>query len=553
MARDTSDIDERAKRVFESELSDHWIPTQEVPDKQHLDYRVHIREGGKPSGLEFAVQLKGVDRPRVTKNGLAKSFRKKHLEFWIDRCRQPVFLILVDTTREEAYFRFIHDWNRERGDSWRENKVSSIVHFSRDNRVSDDDRFYAAVTAADLGMRRLRPGPFPDAARVEIERLRSIDDRFDYHLSFHGHTQRVTANPHDTVLGGFELRGQDALEKFRRMRSTGEPVDYDPGEIRLSGGGIFDEMSQVAARQKVTLQTEASLDCEVGIDTENDSRGRRSALPLLRGTMRGGTERRRFECRLGDTPVGIRGEIAFIRQGPGVQIEAEYRLLLNLDSWANQPILCLPGFVEVERFLLELGAADNTFVILRLTDQLAVEGTLEPDRVQAIVENVGPRMALVSSLRSAASTLEVSPPLPDFGTLPQEDLAALGLLCSVAEAGQLVVPMPVGRCDVTIPLPVGGASQAATAIREAPYLVVQAVRPASLLDAESTSWLIGSAIGPLQLTTGSAAELESVDPASTTLRVQAETQSETVFRYDLIPRAEFDGPIPLPPSLVWPD
>ncbi len=111
MVRDASDIEVRALRIFEHELPDECIENEESQDKQHFDYTLHLRDAGRPSGIQFGVQVKGVSRSKGSRR-VSKRFQREHLEYWIAHSRLPVFIALVDVIRKEAYYVFARDWAR---------------------------------------------------------------------------------------------------------------------------------------------------------------------------------------------------------------------------------------------------------------------------------------------------------------------------------------------------------------------------------------------------------------------------------------------------------
>lgn len=104
MAQSSLEIDQRAQAVLKFILPANWILSEEKPDVRHIDFRLHIVEAGasRPGGPQADLQVKGTTKPRRTKSGLAKPFETDHLAYWIDDCRLPVFLILVDVENEHG-------------------------------------------------------------------------------------------------------------------------------------------------------------------------------------------------------------------------------------------------------------------------------------------------------------------------------------------------------------------------------------------------------------------------------------------------------------------
>ena len=78
---------------LKSLLPSEWPWRKEDPDF-FVDIHVEVSEQGEPTGFEFRVQVKG------TKRGKNFAFKKqmkcKHLRYYRDDARSPVFIILVD-------------------------------------------------------------------------------------------------------------------------------------------------------------------------------------------------------------------------------------------------------------------------------------------------------------------------------------------------------------------------------------------------------------------------------------------------------------------------
>ena len=104
----TRRIDSRAQKVFKNLLSDEWLPRERNPDI-HVDYAVEIADQ-EPTGEIFLVQLKGTEKPRYKGNTVKLSLKTKHLAYYLKKLKQPVFVVLVDTKAERAFWIFTQEW-----------------------------------------------------------------------------------------------------------------------------------------------------------------------------------------------------------------------------------------------------------------------------------------------------------------------------------------------------------------------------------------------------------------------------------------------------------
>lgn len=257
MARDTSDIEVRALRIFEHELPDECIENEESQDKQHLDYTLHLRDAGRPSGIQFAAQVKGGSRSKGSR-GVSRRFQREHLEYWIERARLPVLIVLVDVAREEAYYVFARDWARSYGNRWKE-QASTTVHVPRTSRVSNHPRFIQAIRDADLEVQR-------SAGRHAIAAYTERDGRFAYELTHRASgEQLVTIRAREPVDVQVTAQGDRAVARFWEMLRTGQPQEFQPGELHFDGGPLFEHVQAEGGGQPIGFQVVAERDCHLAV------------------------------------------------------------------------------------------------------------------------------------------------------------------------------------------------------------------------------------------------------------------------------------------------
>ena len=94
----TFEIDRMAQNIFNDSLPPSWLTRKQDPDI-HIDYFVEISKESKPSGITFGVQLKGTNSPRYSKNQIKISIKTKHLSYYLDKVKQPIFLVVVDVKK----------------------------------------------------------------------------------------------------------------------------------------------------------------------------------------------------------------------------------------------------------------------------------------------------------------------------------------------------------------------------------------------------------------------------------------------------------------------
>ncbi len=101
-------IDEKAMQVFRKSLPLSWVLKPQHPDYAK-DYLVEIAEGDDLTGVTFIVQLKGEESPKYRNDATEITFylKKKYAIYYADKVKEPVFLVVVDASREVGYWTFI--------------------------------------------------------------------------------------------------------------------------------------------------------------------------------------------------------------------------------------------------------------------------------------------------------------------------------------------------------------------------------------------------------------------------------------------------------------
>lgn len=490
MARDASDIEVRALRVFEHELPDTCVENEESQDKQHLDYTLHLREEGRPSGIQFAVQVKGVSRPKGSRR-ISKSFQRAHLEYWIERSRLPVFIVLVDVTKEQSYFIFAHDWARSFGDKWKD-QASTTIHIPRANRVSDHPRFIQAIRDADLAMQR-------SAGRRAIAAYRERDARFEYDLvHLASGEEHLTIRAREPVEVHVTATGDAAAARLWEMFRTGQPQEFQPGELHFDGGPLFEHMQREAGDQAIGFQVVEERDCHVAVLVEDESGVRTRALGGLRGSLQAGSERVEYDTRARDAPLRLHGFHERANTPAGLQ--GSLGLSLDVGAWTGHRLPALPGIERIRQLAEALSAAKKAYL----------EFTIDGERIeppQELGTEVVPKLAswgnraleFPLAMCDAARKLGVTPKLPDLRSLSQEALEQLAALLELCRTGELAVPTRPLETELEIELVKGALLP--ERLRETGFRLTDP-RPAELFGATSERYRVARHLGPFLLADG---------------------------------------------------
>src|ERR1700693_4942591 len=103
---DSFATEQSAITIFKDQLPPKWIVRPHNPDF-HLDYLVELTEEGELTGINFGVQLKGWTPKGKKLINLNYALKTKHLRYYKEKRRFPVFVVLVDVERKQSLWSFI--------------------------------------------------------------------------------------------------------------------------------------------------------------------------------------------------------------------------------------------------------------------------------------------------------------------------------------------------------------------------------------------------------------------------------------------------------------
>ena len=171
------EIDRKACGIFEAQVSD--LVTVKHSDDYGIDYTIETCDSSEPpevTGLTANVQVKGTSRLKVVGDVVSFSLEVDKLEYYLDSCRRPVFLCVVDVETEQIYWQFIQKYLLDDlpNQDWRQQK-EKVIHLPIANTIADFDAFLDALEAADVRMRELWPGS-PKAALASFQDIVSSQD-----------------------------------------------------------------------------------------------------------------------------------------------------------------------------------------------------------------------------------------------------------------------------------------------------------------------------------------------------------------------------------------
>ena len=129
-------LETRSRQHVESIFPPEWV-SRRVEDDYGLDMRVEIVAGERMSGQEFAVQLKGTDRLKISGEDVLHSCKVSTAHYFLHR-PEPVMYVVYDAQENTAYWLWVQPYLRGldgASPGWRDREKAPI-RIPRANRLT---------------------------------------------------------------------------------------------------------------------------------------------------------------------------------------------------------------------------------------------------------------------------------------------------------------------------------------------------------------------------------------------------------------------------------
>ena len=408
-----------------------WIVQPQEPNF-HEDYVIERVEAGELSGAKIAVQLKGHATLKF-KNGLTTEVMEtKHLRYYAEKVRMPVFLFCVDTTKRRGYYLFLQGWidaNVQPTQLANQKKLSVRVPFAND--IEDREGLVKAVESAFAYVAKKNAGTVEDAIASETRRLAAIDPRLDVKIDVVDGAKTITLHAKAPVSASLAV-SDASREKLRALLEWGKAANLEEGEVSIQGLPIIDHFSKHKATLSAVSLKKHPNAVEMHLWSEGPD-GFRIALP---GAITGGTEGITFTAALPGTP--IRAEMSFARDQMKVTGGAgNFSISFDFAQWRGKRIDALPYFEKVR------GLATCIVEGRRIHHEFLEEGNrlsgghfgnpkdMVPFAFAAAV------VANIDKARQIAGRLGLEIRMPDIATISIDDLEAVDAVHALLFVGGL--------------------------------------------------------------------------------------------------------------------
>lgn len=430
-------VDEMAQNVFRSGLPPSWLKREQKPD-HHIDYFVEIaEEGAIPSGITFAVQLKGTKSPRYSDNFIVQSMKVEHLAYYIDKVRRPVFLIVIDVQSSDAYWLFMQEWiiSNLKDPKWRkQQKVSVKIPLA--NQLQETSKLQKSVIEAEKYMRDLWPSSIPAAVSAEQKKLETLDNRFVVDISYAGGEVHYDLQPRSSINFTLQIKNQDTdklRSKMIDLFERGLKVKFQPGEIEIQGSKLLSAIAADPNLRHIELHSAVVAGAELLL-LSTDSSGAECVRLSFHGKVSLGSSEGNFDGHLKNSPLGINlaFPLDFTQSKPSFDVSFNF----NTSVWEGLPLLRLPYFDRVLSFFKSLQSGNSLRMVFEVEGYHIFSGTSTSDMTSGFLSGSMKYLELMEKARLVAQRIGINPLTPRADSIPEQDFETISLLSRLIEQGE---------------------------------------------------------------------------------------------------------------------
>lgn len=343
MKRPQSHVTDAAAQAIFHDLTKELGVADRLANDYGKDFRVELVEGDRVSGVAFMVQLKGTASFRVSRGKSQVQFRMetRHLQYYFEKVREPVFLVVVDVKAREAVWLFLQGWVAEQKQiKWASRTMTVAMPAAQ--KLADHQLLRKAVAQAIAFMASLRPGSVQDAIEHQAARFSELDSRFRPRVTVAGGRETWTFDAVENVALQFKLSGPTAQLAAAKgaLFDEGREVSLAGLKLDVTGSPLFSDVASKAVSVSFTKRIAVTL--KMVLD------GSSVAIDQLSGFLVGGQRQLRFEQAPSRHPLRIHLGIDPAIDPPIERVSV--RMDVSLSSWAGQSINTLSFFDQVAAF-----------------------------------------------------------------------------------------------------------------------------------------------------------------------------------------------------------
>lgn len=428
-------VEQRAIQLLKPLLPSDWLWRKQSPDV-FVDYHVEVVEDGEPTGRVFGLQIKGVSNLRRRRKLIRYRMGRKHLSYYRDNARLPIFMALVDTNLGAAYWLFAQKYLREQASQADlDNQNSLTLRFEADDSFSDLERFRNILEEADRYLRELFPGSPAAAISARERALNSLDPDIGVKLSFQDGYEVLKLSSETPLSLGFRTLKSEGPEAFQALVDHGETFKAEV-EIIPPDSPLFQELMP-GGKGLIHFEPDPREGC-VQIACGPDP----VMIAQLNGKWRAGAKSARFEGHLHQSPLSVEMRIDDLSGAPRTSFDTPVRL----GEWQGQSFSRLAWFDHVHAFVDTLadGRQFRVDYLLEGTPLGGFVATADKNQSTARLKNA---VDWLAKCRFVANHYGVDAILPNFGEITyaqQRDVEVLHALATGDFVEDSIAGLPFG-------------------------------------------------------------------------------------------------------------
>jgi len=243
-------INDKGRKYFEQSFDlEHWIVRSEGSEQKDyfIDYTLELVENDNPTGEAIRVQLKSRKSLKVKNGIVSQRVKTHHFRYWAEQCDRPVFLVVVDTSRENGYAVFIQEWAdrnlQNLNTDWKD-KTTIEIKFDNQYIISNAGPVKQYAYGAIRYMREKFPGSIEAAVRHQREKIEALDPRFSADIQYIGQRKVIGLNAKEEVNLKLTVKGKIDAMKLSDTLAFGKESHLDANNVFFEGSDLIKEMMQ---------------------------------------------------------------------------------------------------------------------------------------------------------------------------------------------------------------------------------------------------------------------------------------------------------------------
>jgi len=445
MALSSHVIDQIAQNTFRASIPPAWLKREQHPDF-FLDYYIEVFENNEPSGSIFAVQLKGQESPKISNNYVKYPMKKKHLHYYQEKAKFPVFLFVVDVVNRRCWYVFIQKYLKDA--KWN-GKKGLTVNIPINNDAASHANLRRSIQDAELFMNDMRPGSIEAAIDWAKSKYTKIDDRFEVGVEIKNKATKYVISPKPGVDVDVSVAFHTTNEKLDDLLGRGKQVEFSPEELVFFGSDLFENIAKEIDQNK-TIMVKAGNEFD-GTVTISCIKRKRDLFILhgINGKIRGGYKEINFQGSLPNSPLTI--TLSFqLPTDKTLKGTGTFNIGFDADEWEGQPISLLSYFNQIYKWIEGLRASDQVRFECEVDGNLLVGAKVESRDLAEMASSLIATLDLIKKTREIATRLGFMLKMPRYSMLKTNDVEHIHFLYDLVMKREIIRGFSGSNLSVTM-------------------------------------------------------------------------------------------------------